>query len=61
MGNPIFKAVKNERDSVSKDLDNAKAYLTKATEEKQQTQQKVNNLQDKLDLLDAWLLANPDV
>ena len=61
MGNPIFKAVKNERDSVLKDLEQAKLYLTKATEEKQQTQQKVNNLQAKLDQFDAWLLANPDV
>ena len=61
MGNPIFKAVKNERDSVSKDLEQAKLYLTKATEEKQSVQQKVNNLQAKLDQFDAWLLANPDV
>lgn len=59
MAGPIFNAVKKERDEIAKALDNAKAYLLKATEEKQQTQAKVNALQNKLDTFDAWLTANP--
>ena len=61
MPSPIFKAVKNEHDAVLKDLDNAKSYLVKAIDEKQAVQQKVNQLQSKLDIFDAWILANPDV
>lgn len=59
MAGPVFNAVKKERDEVAKALDNAKAYLAKAIEERQQTQTKVNNLQAKLDTFYAWLAANP--
>jgi len=59
MAGPVFNVVKKERDEVAKALENAKSYLAKATEEKQQTQQKVNALQNKLDIFDAWLTANP--
>ena len=52
------EAIKAARTQIVNDLTNAKAYLVKATEEKQKTQARVNELQGILDQFDAWLLAN---
>ena len=52
------QAVKAERDKIFTELQNAKAYLQKAIEEKQKCQARVDEMKLVLDLFDAWLLAN---
>ena len=53
------EAIKAARQVIVADLTNAKAYLVKATEEKQKTQARVEELQNVLDKFDAWLTVNP--